>query len=282
MSKHLSSAAQQEFDSLVHHLYQASGRIRSRGATRLRTGVVGDIYKFRTMGKGMANQKASQADVTPMDVTHALVNCVLENWNAPEYTDIFDQAEVNFDEKSELAKCIAMAMGRREDQLVIDALDAATPTATIATSVGGADTGLNVAKLRAAGEELDNNGVPEEGRFFIGNTRSKWSLLAETETTSSDYNTVKALANGDINAFAGFQFIWIPDNAEGGITEAAGDVYNNYAFHRDAVGLAVGIDQRTEINYVAEKTSWLCNGILKAGAVAIDATGIVQVNCDET
>lgn len=282
MSKHLSSAAQQEFDSLVHHLFQAEGRIRGMNATRMRTGVVGDIYKFRTMGKGMANQKASQADVTPMDVTHSLVNCTLENWNAPEYTDIFDQAEVNFDEKTELAKAIAAVMGRRTDQLVIDALDAATPTATIAVSVGGADTGLNVAKLRAAGESLDNNGVPGDGRFFVGNTRSKWTLLAETETTSSDYNTVKALANGDINSFAGFQFIWIADNAEGGITEAAGDVYNSYAFHRDAMGMAIGIDFRTEINYVAEKTSWLCNGILKAGATAVDETGIVQVNCDET
>lgn len=281
MSKHLSSAAQQEFDSMVHHLFQASGRVPN-SACQYRSGVVGDIYKFRTMGKGMANQKASQADVTPMDITHALVNCTLENWNAPEYTDIFDQAEVNFDEKSQLAKSIAAAMGRRKDQLFIDALDAATPTATIATSVGGADTGLNVAKLRAAGEELDNNGVSADGRFIIANTRSKWTLLAETETTSSDYNVVKALAQGDINSFAGFNFIWIADNAEGGITEAAGDVYNSYAFHRDAMGMAVGIDFRTEINYVAEKTSWLTNGIFKCGATAIDETGIVQINCDET
>lgn len=280
MSKTLSSVAQQEFDSMVHHLYQADGRLRN--AVTLRSGVVGDIYKFRTMGKGLANQKASQADVTPMDVTHALVNCVLENWNAPEYTDIFDAAEVNFDEKSQLAKTIAMAIRRREDQLIIDALDAATPAATIAASVGGAATGLNVAKLRAAGAALDNAGVPEEGRVFVGNTRSKWTLLGETEATSSDYNTVKALVNGSIDTFAGFKFFWIADNTEGGISEAAGDVYSNYAYHMDSVGLAVGIDMKTEINYVAEKTSWLCNGIYKAGAVAIDATGIIEVLCDET
>lgn len=280
MSKNLSGAAQQEFDSLVHHLFQDSMKLRD--CVTLRTGVVGDIYKFRTMGKGLANQKATQADVTPMDVTHSLVNCTLENWNAPEYTDIFDQAEVNFDEKSQLARSIAMALGRRLDQLIIDALDASTPTATIATSVGGADTGLNVAKIRAAGEELDNNGVPEEGRIMIGNTRSKWTLLAETETTSSDYNTVKALAHGQINEFAGFRFKWIADRDEGGITEAAGDVYNGFAFHMSAVGAAIGIDMRTEINYVAEKTSWLCNGLMKAGSVAIDETGIVQVNSDET
>lgn len=280
MSKNLSSVAQQEFDSMVHHLYQSDGRLRN--AVTLRSGVVGDIYKFRTMGKGLANQKASQADVTPMDVAHSLVNCVLENWNAPEYTDIFDQAEVNFDEKSQLAKTIAMAIRRREDQLIIDALDSATPTATIPVATGGADSGLNVAKLRAAGAALDNNGVPEEGRIFVGNTRSKWTLLGETEATSSDYNTVKALVNGSIDTFAGFKFFWIADNTEGGISEAAGDIYSNYAFHMDSIGLAVGIDLRTEINYVAEKTSWLCNGLYKAGAVAIDESGIVEVLCDET
>lgn len=281
MSKSLSSAAQQEFDSMVHHLFQASGRIPNNAVT-YRSGVVGDIYKFRTMGKGLANQKATQADVTPMDVTHALVSCTLENWVAPEYSDIFDQAEVNFDEKSQLAKSIAMALGRRKDQLIIDALDDATPDATIAVSVGGADSGLNVAKLRAAGEALDNNGVPQDGRWFVANTRSKWTLLGETETTSSDYNTVKALAQGDIGSFAGFNFIWIADNSEGGITEAAGDVYNSYAFHQSAVGCAVGIDMRTEINYVAQKTSWLVNGLMKCGAITIDATGLIQVNCDET
>ena len=280
MSKNLSSVAVTEFDSLVHHLYQSDGKLRNYVTNR--SGVVGDTYKFRTMGKGLANQKASQADVTPMDVAHTLVTCTLENWNAPEYTDIFDQAEVNFDEKSQLAKTIALAIRRREDQLIIDALDAATPTATIATSVGGADTGLNIEKIRAAGEELDNNGVPEEGRVMIANTRSKWTLLGDTEVSSSDYNTVKALAQGNIDTYAGFKFIFIADNAEGGITEAAGDVYNGYAFHMDAIGLAIGIDFKTSIDWVAEKTSWLCNGMYKAGAVAIDETGIVQVNSDET
>ena len=274
MSKYLSSAQAEEFDALVHHVYQADGKLR--GAVTHRSGVTGGIYHFRTMGKGLANQKASQADVTPMDVAHTKVPCVLENWNAPEYTDIFDQAEVNFDEKSQLAKTIGMALRRREDQLIIDALDASTPTATIATSVGGAGTGLNLSKIRAALSALDNNGVPETGRCIISSSLSKATLLAETQVGSTDYNSVRALVNAEIDTFLGFKFIWVPANVEGGITSAA-TVYDGYAFHMDSVGLAVGIDLKTEINYVAEKTSWLCNGLLKAGAVAIDETGIVKI-----
>ena len=114
MSKFLSNAAVQEFDSEVKHEYQGTETLRE--CVTNRTGVVGDAYKFTRMGKGLANQKATQADVTPMDITHGRQTANLENWNAPEYTDIFDQAEVNFDEKSELATTIAKAIGRREDQ----------------------------------------------------------------------------------------------------------------------------------------------------------------------
>ncbi len=101
MSKTLSAAAQQAFDDTVLQEFQGTGFLRN--TVTIRNNVVGDIYKFRHLGKGMANQKPSQADVTPMDVQHNLINCTLENWNAPEYTDIFDQAEVNFDEQQELA-----------------------------------------------------------------------------------------------------------------------------------------------------------------------------------
>jgi Phage capsid protein len=82
MSKFLSNAAVQEFDAEVKHEYQGAAKLRV--ASTLRTGVVGDAYKFTRMGKGLANQKASQADVTPMDISHARQTATMENWNAPE------------------------------------------------------------------------------------------------------------------------------------------------------------------------------------------------------
>lgn len=46
-------------------------------------------------------------------------------------------------------------------------------------------------------------------------------------------------------------------------------------------GVDDGVDQRTEVNYIAEKTSWLANGLFKAGAVGIDPEGIVEVTTNE-
>ena len=82
MSINLSTVAQQQFDDDVKHAFQTSGSLRD--TVTVRNGVIGDIYKFRKMGKGRDSQKATQADVTPMDVSHSLINCTLGNWNAPE------------------------------------------------------------------------------------------------------------------------------------------------------------------------------------------------------
>jgi hypothetical protein len=281
MSKNLSAAAKQEFDSEVKHAYQAEGS-GLRNTVTIRTGVVGDIYKFRKMGKGMANQKATSAEVTPMDITHDLISCTLQNWNAPEYTDIFDAAEVNFDEQKELASTIAMAMRRREDQLIIAALDAASSIAgTVTEDIGGTNSGLNVDKLRRASRYLNDQGVAMSDRHYLLKAEDLEVLLGETEATSSDYNTVKALVNGELDTFVGFKFHLIESRDEGGLPAGSSSEHLNFAYHKAAVGLAVGLDIRTEVNYIAQRTSWLCNGILKAGSVVRDTKGVVEIQVQD-
>jgi hypothetical protein len=281
MSRYLSSAAKTEFDNEVKHAYQISGE-GLRNTVTLRTGVVGDTYKFRKMGKGIANQKASAALVTPMDITHTLITVTLDNWNAPEYTDIFDAQEVNFEEQKELAYTIANALRRREDQIIIAALDAATSLAgTVTEDIGGTNSGLNPEKVRRGMRYLDAEGVPGSDRHWLFRAEDKETLLAETEVTSSDYNTVKALVNGEINSWCGFMFHLIETRDEGGLPAGSSSEHMNFAYHKDAVGLAIGIDIKTEVNYIAERTSWLANGMLKAGAGVRDTKGVVDIQVQD-
>ena len=276
MSKYLTDAAVIEFDSEVKHAYQGMGKLRQ--CVTQRTGVKGESYKFTRMGKGLANQKASQADVTPMDIEHSRQTATMENWNAPEYTDIFDQAEVNFDERQELAKTIAKALSRREDQIIIDSMTAVTYSATPTTidqgfAVAQGGTAFTVDKLRAASAALSDRGVDEGDRYIAWTAAQRESLLAEEEATSSDYNVIKTLVNGQLDSFMGFQFKLIETRSEGGLPANIA-----YGWHKDAVGYAVGLDMRTTIDWVAQKTSWLANGVLKAGAVAREGAGLVQIN----
>ena len=276
MSINLSAVAVTEFDSMVKHAYANAGLLKN--AVTLRNNVVGDTYKFRRMGKGLANQKASSADVTPMNVGHEFKTATLANWNAPEFTDIFDAQEVNFDEKQELATTIAGALGRRCDQLVIDAMDASTP---LTTAVPAGGTNLTIAKVNSAQVELRDQGVPNTELFAVIEAGGLGGLLNDEKATSGDYQAIKALVSGEINTLVGFQFIILETRAEGGLTEAA-NIVDSWFFQRPAVGLAVGIDMKTEINYVPQKTSWLTNGMLKAGSVVRDEGGLVKVQYDKT
>ena len=276
MSKTLSSVAVTEFDSMVKHAYQGASLLRP--AVTVRNNVVGDTYKFRNMGKGLANQKSTSDLVTPMDVSHSFATATLSNWNAPEYTDMFDAAEVNFDEKQELASTIANSLGRRCDQLIIDAMDAES---TYAATVAAGTTGLTMAKVIDAQVALRKQGVPNSELFAVVNADGLDGLLNDEKATSGDYQNVKALVNGEIDTLAGFKFITVEDRDEGGLTVASNTV-DSYFFHRSAVGLAIGIDMKTSVDWIADRTSWLCNGALKAGAVSRDGLGIVKVQYDET
>jgi len=283
MSKSLSAAASTEFDDMVKHAYQTMGASNGgiTNAVTVRNNVVGDTYKFRAMGKGLANQKATSADVTPMDISHSLITATLGNWNAPEYTDIFDAAEVNFDEKEELAYTIAGALYRRQEQIIIDAMDASTPSTTVGTAIGGAGTNMNKAKILRAAKGLNDLGVPmDQDRHIMTSASGLEAMLNETEVGSSDFNNVQTLITGELTYWMGFHWHVIETRSEGGLTVAT-SVRDNYAWHKSSVGLAVGIDITTDVDWIANKTAWLSNGMMKCGAAIRDADGLVKIQATE-
>jgi hypothetical protein len=280
MSVQLSNAFVTLFDAEVKQAYQ--GKAMLVGAVRQRRGVEGSTVRFPKVGRGVATPRITQTDVTPLNVGFSNVTCTLQDWNAAEYSDIFSQAKVNFDERSELVQVLGNAIGRRQDQLILDALTAASGTGTVSNDIGGTDTNLNVAKLRDAKRLLDRANVPPEGRHIILHASGLASLLSETAVTSSDFNTVKALVSGEINTFLGFTFHVMGDRTEGGLIIDGNLDRTCFAFHKDAIGYAEGIAPRTEVNYIPEKTSFLVNSVFSAGAIAIDAEGIVKITARET
>jgi len=278
----LSNAFVTLFDAEVKQAYQAKAQLV--GATRMRRGVEGETVKFPKVGKGAATLRVPQTDVTPLNVDFSQVSVTLQDWNAAEYSDIFMQKKVNFDERQELVQVLANAVGRRQDQLILDALTASSTSLTVANTVGGGGSAadLNVAKLRETKKLMDKNNVPPTDRHIIVHANSLASLLSENTVTSSDFNTIKALVQGELDTFLGFKFHVLGDRTEGGLAIDGSNDRSLFAFHKQAVGYAEGIAPRTEINYVPEKTSYLVNTILSANAVAIDDEGIVKLTCRES
>jgi len=283
MAQSITNAFVTLFDAEVKQAYQADSVLR--GAVRLRSGVQGNTYKFPKLGKGSATARIPQTDVTPLNVTYSQVSCTMSDYNAAEYSDVFHQAKVNFDERSELVQVVSKAIGRRLDQLIIDALDGASSPSTVAktvvTSGTATSSNLNVGKLIASKKALDAKNVPFDDRHLVCHANSLAGMLGDERAISGDYASIKALVSGEINTFLGFKFHIVGDRDEGGLPLSTND-RSVFAFHRSALGMAENMSMKTEINYVAEKTSFLVNSMFSAGSVAIDDEGIVDITCDES
>ena len=282
MSINLSPAFVQLFEAEVHQAYQGTAVLRN--VVRMRNGVEGNQVKFPKVGKGQASVRTPQSDVTPINSEFSQITVSLTDFVAAEYSDVFLNQKVNFDERQELAQVVGSAIGRREDQIIIDALNAASAGSTVAknvvTSGSATNSDLNVGKIIAAKKALDAKNVPPTDRHFVIHANNLAGLLGDERAVSGDFQTLRALVSGDINTMMGFQFHVIGDRDEGGLPISNGD-RTCFAFHRSSVGCAVGIAPKTEVNYIPEKTSFLITAMYSAGAAAIDTDGIVDVICDE-
>jgi len=271
MSKNLSAAAVASFHGRVKTAYEKGKMLR--GTVTLKTGVIGTTHRFTRVGKGMSQRRVPQTDVVPMNLAYNTTTAVLEDWNAAEYTDIFDAPTVDFNEREILAGIISSAQGRREDQLIIDALEASSTL----NAIPDAGSGLTTAKCVNMKKIFDKAGVPPQDRKALCGVDSLNQLIHDPEATTIEKNMIKTLVNGEISKWLGFEFMQMEDRLEGGLPVTA-SIQTNYFYHPSAVGLAIGLDHRTEVNYIPTKTSWLANGIVKAGAVHIDAVGIGEVD----
>jgi len=280
----LSPAFTQLFEAEVHQAYQGAAQLT--GAARTRTGVVGSTVNFPKVGKGQASVRTPATDVVPLNTSFSSVACTLTDYYASEYSDIFLQQKINFDERRELAQVVGSAIGRRQDQILLDALAAASAGSTVANTVvtSGSATAsdLNMGKIIAAKKAMDAKNVPAEGRHFIIHANNLAGLLGDERAVSADFQTLRALVSGSITSMLGFQFHILGDRDEGGLSIDSSNDRTCFAFHQSAVGVAVGMPASTEINYIPEKTSFLVTGKLSMSSIAIDADGIVDVVCRES
>jgi hypothetical protein len=276
----ISNAFTTLFDAEVKQAYQASRKLA--GLTRERDAQGSSTIKFPKLGSGVATVRTPMSDVVPLNLAFSQATATMTDYIASEYSDIFNQSHVNFSERQELVTAVGNAIGRRMDQVVLDALTAASGTGTVANSIGGSNTDLNVAKFRETARLMNKANVPAEDRCILIHANSLEALLAETQVTSADYSNVKALINGDVQHLLGMKVIVMGDMDEGGLVVDGSADRTLFAFHKSAIGLGTSMNQKSRVDYIPEKTSFLVASMFSAGAIAIEADGIVKLTCRES
>lgn len=264
-------------DEVVHLAQQEVSRLRSCVRTDM---VRGDVHNFERLGPTDAVLKTTRHTTTPiMDTPHDRRKLVMADYQWADLIDEEDKIRMLIDATGAYTKNAAMAMGRQWDKLIIaaasaDAMDGdgnavALPAGQTIAS-GGEQ--MTIGKLTEAKYIMDSNEIDAEGRALIISAQELRSLLNTTEITSSDYNTVKALVNGEVDHFLGFKFIRTEL-----LTDDATD-RTCLAIQRDCVGLGIGrdtvarVDQRPDVSY-----AWQVYSAFSGNATRIQEEGVVEI-----
>ena len=298
----------QAYTANVYHLAQQKG---SRIGPYVRTEVFkGKTEYFDRLGLATAQKKTARNSPTPnLDINHTrrAVTTAMYEWAT--LVDRKDKLQNIHDPENQYAISARYALGRSMDDVIITAaLGSATTGETGSTTqalgnsqsvmavAGGSGARMNVQALLKTKLLFDENEV-EGPRYFIHSGTMLEAMLEQTQVTSADYNTVRALVKGEIDTFLGFKFIHsermplVSATANSGFTfdptsglyksggtALAGTEVSGIAFVGDGLLLgkneeAVGrIDERPDFSY-----SHQVYASMDFGAVRMEEVKVVQV-----
>jgi hypothetical protein len=261
-----------QFGAEVKQAYQLESKLFP--IVRKRLGVTGNTSRFQKIGAVSAYQKTRNADLTVLEPAHTYTDVTVGDWYSTVLVDDLDLLKSNVDIKREYVTTVARSIATKMDGLIITALTAGTATTT--TNAGA----FTLARALEIKKYFDNNNVPESDRHVIVGAKTMADMLAITAFTSADYNTVKALVQGDINSYLGLQFTQVPDSYLTLNTTPTPDTRVNLAFHKEALGVAVGMEPKTFIEWSPDKHAWWIKCVVSMGAGIVDTTGVVEFEVD--
>lgn len=296
------------------NVYQLSQQRASRLGPVVRSEVFkGKAEFFDRMGLATAQKKVSRNSPTPnldLLLSRRMVTTSMYEWAT--LVDRKDKLLQIHDPENQFAQAAAMSLGRAMDVTLINAaLGNAATGESGSTNVAlgnsqklacvsqGALSSLNVNALLAIKQKFDAAEVVGM-RYIVHNAAQLQNLLGQTQVTSADYNSVKALVNGELDTFLGFKFLHseliVPSSTysagtsydpntglystAGGALTLAGTENSAFAFVSDGIILgkneeAIGrIDERSDYSYAMQVYN-----SMDFGAVRMEEPKVVEIIC---
>ncbi|MEC7029106.1 MAG: phage capsid protein [Pseudomonadota bacterium] len=276
MTTTIDQAFVKQFEREVHEAFQRQGS-KLRNTVRFINEVQGSEAVFQKVGKGTASTKSTHGMVPVMNLDHSAVTATLQDFYAGDWVDRLDELKINIDERQVIANAGAYALGRKADELIINKLASVGSGQEIADD----NVGMTLDKVLEALTMLGDADVPDDGERFAVVGWKQWSeLLKINEFASADFVGADELPyQMTMQAKRWLGTLWIPHS---GLPVDGSDIRSCFWYHKTAIGHAVAADVETDITWHGDRAAHFVNNMMSQGTALIDATGIVEIKCDET
>lgn len=276
MATTIDQAFIKQFEREVHEAFQRQGS-KLRNTVRVINNVNGSEAVFQKVGKGTASTKSTHGMVPVMNLDHSAVTATLQDFYAGDWVDRLDELKINIDERQVIANAGAYALGRKADELII------TEMASVGAGqeIVDGNVGMTLTKVLDALTMLGDADVPDDGERYAVVGWKQWSeLLQINEFASADFVGPDELPfKATMQAKRWLGTLWIPHS---GLPIDANDIRSCFWYHKSAIGHAAAADVETDITWHGDRAAHFVNNMMSQGSALIDATGVVEIMCDET
>jgi hypothetical protein len=283
----------QQYQAMIYVLSQQR---KSKFASRVRNeSITGESKAFERLGEAEVEEITTRHPATPNnEQPHSRRWVTPSNFHTNSYIDKADELKMIINPTNEYAQNQAKALGRKTDDLIITAAlgtaaAGVTPTtSTVAfkdesVSINGDGTVTTMGTLAAVTTIVDmtlakietmlrlfhDADVDEEIPLYWAITpKDVEDMLQLTQIGSADYNTVKALTEGRVERFSGFNFFYSTRITKDAVGSTG---YRTISWAQDGIiwasarGIQSKIDERTDLSYTNQVYS-----VMNGGAVRID------------
>lgn len=294
MSEQVTTAFVNAFRSNIDIGLQQKGS-RLRNFVRVESQNAEKEFYDRITSTAAVKVTTRHGDTPLISTPHDRRMVTLTDYDWADLVDNIDKLRMLSDPTSAYAQNAIMALGRAiDDEIIAAASGTAYTGKTGSTSTAlpsgskvainyvesgsAANSNLTIGKLRRARFLLDSQEANEDGDLVIVVTASQLhSLLRTTEVTSSDYNVVRALVNGEINTYLGFNFVRTERLA------VSSQQRKVLAFAKGAMLLAIGSDIRVSVDKRPDKrNATQVYASLSLGSTRMWEEKVVEITCDES
>jgi hypothetical protein len=297
MSIQIDTALVQAYKSNIEIQFQQKGS-RLRPLIRQETQHAEFDFYDRIGPTDAVEVKTRHGDTPLISTPHDRRRVSLRDFDWADLIDKKDKLRMLADPTSPYVQNAVYALGRKMDDVIIEAAfgtayigktgsttQAFASASEIAVSYvesgAAANSNLTIGKLRRARYLLDKEEAAnkEDGAslYIVVDPSQLQSMLQRTEVTSSDYNTVKALVQGELDTYMGFKFI------KSNRLPKTGNIREVLAFESQGLLVASGAEVTVDVGPRRDKRNsvqvYACGTF---GASRMWEEKVLRIKCDET
>ncbi len=296
MSVQVDTALVQSYHSNIQIKFQQMGS-RLRPYVRVETQNAEFDFYDRITATTAVEVTTRHGDTPLISTPHDRRRVGLRDFDWADLIDRKDRLRMLADPTSPYTTNAVYALGRSMDDIIIEAAfgtaytgktgstTVSFPTASevavnYVESGSSTNSNLTIGKLRRVRYLLDKAEATIDGAFdliAVVDPSQIQALLRTTEVTDADYNTVKALVEGNVDTFMGFKFI------KSNRLTVASSIRSCLFFERQGLMLAIASEVMTDIGPRRDKRNsvqvYACGSF---GATRMWEEKVLRVKCDET